>query len=261
MTRKKSKMLKVFTFLVYILLWTPVLVVMLFSFSSNRFGVRWDEFTLKWYASLLNNQALRDALVRSLVIASITVVASCVFGTLGALGLYKLKFRGKQLLRTSLLVPIVLPSVVTGGALLVYFTRFAHIPLGYPSIILAHISFSVPLAVFIILGRMQRIDWAWEEAAMDLGASRFRVFQRVTGPILLPGIGAAGLVIFPWSFDDFVVTYFVQGIGTMTLPIYIFSQLRFGSSPVVNTVGAILITVTIGLLLAARALENKNKNF
>ena len=142
------------------------------------------------------------------------------------------------------------PSVVTGSALLVFFTRLVHIPLGYPSIIIAHIVFCSPLAVFIILGRMQRFDWSWEEAALDLGATPMRTFTRVTGPQLLPAIMASAMLIFPWSFDDFVITYFVAGVGSTTLPIYVFSQLRFGATPVINTIGTLFVTVTLlGILL------------
>ena len=249
---------RVLAVLVYIFLWAPVIVIVVFSFSSNKFGIKWEDFTLRWYSELLSNMAVRDALTRSLIIAGVTVVVSTALGTLSAYGLYKLKFRGKQFLRTSILLPIVLPYVVTGGTLLVFFTRFIHIPLGYPSIIIAHITFSTPLAVFVVLGRMQRIDWAWEEAAMDLGANRIRTFQRVIGPLLLPAIAASAMLIFPWSFDDFVITYFVAGVGSTTLPIYVFSQLRFGATPVINTIGTIFTVVTVLGLLLSRFIEKRS---
>ena len=151
---------------------------------------------MKWYGALFQNEAVKEALIRSLIIASVTVVVSTLVGTITAYGLYKLHFRGKRFLRTSILLPIIMPGVVTGGALLVFFTRLIHIPLGYPSIIIAHIVFSTPLAVFVILGRMQRIDWAWEEAAMDLGATRLRTFpacHRTPADACYHGIGGAHL--------------------------------------------------------------------
>ena len=253
-----TKIFRALAVLVYIFLWAPVIVIVVFSFSSNKFGIKWEDFTLKWYSELFTNMAVRDALTRSLIIAGVTVVISTALGTLSAYGLYKLKFRGKQFLRTSILLPIVLPYVVTGGTLLVFFTRFIHIPLGYPSIIIAHITFSTPLAVFVVLGRMQRIDWAWEEAAMDLGANRIRTFRRVIGPLLLPAIAASAMLIFPWSFDDFVITYFVAGVGSTTLPIYVFSQLRFGATPVINTIGTIFTVVTVLGLLLSRFIEKRS---
>jgi spermidine/putrescine transport system permease protein len=229
----------------YIFLWTPLIIVIVFSFSTHKYGSKWQNFTTKWYYKLIANETVQDALVRSLIIALITMVVATFIGTITAYGLFKFQFRGKQFLRTSILLPLVFPSVITGAALLVFFTRVLHIPLGYPSIIIAHIVFCSPLAVFIILGRMQRMDWTLEEASMDLGATRFRTFKRVTLPVLLPGIMASAMLIFPWSFDDFVITYFVAGVGSTTLPIYVYSQLRFGTSPVLNTIGTLFVVVTI----------------
>jgi len=243
--RIASKILWVLSVLTLIFLWAPMILIIVFSFSSNKYGSSWEGFTTKWYVKLFTNDQVRDALMRSLIIAGVTVVIATLIGTITAYGLYKLNFRGKQFLRTSILLPIVFPSVVTGSALLVFFTRFVHIPLGYPSIIIAHIVFCSPLAVFIILGRMQRFDWSWEEAALDLGATPLRTFLRVTGPQLLPAIMASAMLIFPWSFDDFVITYFVSGVGSTTLPIYVFSQLRFGATPVINTIGTLFVSITM----------------
>ncbi|RLC18532.1 MAG: hypothetical protein DRI24_02825 [Deltaproteobacteria bacterium] len=241
----------------YIFLWAPVLVIIVFSFSANKYGIKWEGFTWKWYAALFENETVRDACLRSLVIALITVLVATPLGTLTAYGLYKLRFKGKEFLRTSILLPIVMPEVVTGAALLVFFIKLMPFQLGYPTIIIAHIVFSTPLAVFVILGRMQRIDWSWEEASMDLGASRFNTFRRVIGPLLMPGIAGAAALIFPWSFDDFVITYFVAGIGDTTLPIYVFSQLRHGASPVVNVIGTLFTVITIVGLLGAKLMEKR----
>ena len=262
MRRKKiaPKILWFLSVLILIFLWAPMVLIMVFSFSTNKYGVSWDEFTFKWYIKLVQNDAVRDALTRSLIIAGVTVVVSTLIGTMTAYGLYKLNFKGKQFLRTSILLPLVFPSVVTGSALLVFFTRMIHIPLGYPSIIIAHIVFCSPLAVFIILGRMQRFDWSWEEAALDLGATPFRTFLRVTGPQLLPAIMASAMLIFPWSFDDFVITYFVAGVGSTTLPIYVFSQLRFGATPVINTIGTLFVTVTMIGMLLVYLIQKKTKS-
>lgn len=261
MRKKKivSKILGALSFIILLFLWAPVVLIIVFSFSSNKYGVAWDDFTLKWYMELFTNDAVMDALIRSFIIAGVTVIVSTLVGTLTAYGLFKLNFKGKQFLRTSILLPLVFPSVVTGSALLVFFTRLIHIPLGYPSIIIAHIVFCSPLAVFIILGRMQRFDWSWEEAAMDLGATPTRTFIRVTGPQLLPAIMASAMLIFPWSFDDFVITYFVAGVGSTTLPIYVFSQLRFGATPVLNTIGTLFVTITMAGLLLMYLLQKKEK--
>lgn len=236
--------------LTYLFMWVPAIILIVFSFSNDRLGIRWEGFTLKWYAEIFNNVAVRNALEMSLIIAIITIVVSTVAGTVTAYGLYKYKFRGKEVLRMSLLLPIVMPYIVTAGALLVFFTRVVNIPLGYPSILIAHISFSTPLAVFIVLGRMQRIDWALEEASMDLGAGRLTTWRRITLPLLMPAIIASAVLIFPWSFSDFTITFFVAGVGNTTLPIYVYSALRWGETAAINAIGAIFIAFSvIGLLL------------
>ena len=251
--------LRLVSLLVYIFLWAPVIVIIVFSFSANKYGIKWDGFTWKWYSALFDNAMVRETCLRSLIIALITVVVSTFLGTITAYGLYKLKFKGKQLLRTSILLPIIMPEVVTGAALLLFFIKLSPLQLGYTTIIIAHIVFSTPLAVFIVLGRMQRIDWSWEEAAMDLGATRFSTFRRVIGPLLMPGIAGSAALVFPWSFDDFVITYFVSGIGNTTLPIYIFSQLRHGSTPVINVIGTLFTVVTLIGLLATKMVERSSR--
>ena len=245
-----GKIIPALTSIVYIILWAPVIVLILFSFNKDELGISWEGFTLQWYPEILNDAAVRSALEMSLFIAIITVVVATVMGTLTAYGLYKYKFRGRRTLRTTILLPLVMPYVVIGGALLIFFTRVLPIPLGYPSILIAHISFSIPLAVFVVLGRMQRIDWTLEEASLDLGAGRLTTWRKITIPLLLPAIIASAVLIFPWSFNDFTITYFVAGVGTTTLPLYIFSLIRFGESAVINAIGTIFVALpVIGLLL------------
>lgn len=252
-----TKLLSIITTLTYFFLWAPATILIVFSFSSNKYGVKWEGFTAKWYSEFFNNIGVRDALAKSLFVASVTVVVATIAGTLTAYGLYKFKFRGKKVLRTSILLPILIPYVVTAGALLVFFTEVIYIPLGYLTIIIAHVSFSFPLAVFVVLGRMQRIDWTLEEASADLGADRLTTWRKITIPLLRPALLASAALIFPWSFNDFTITYFVAGIGTTTLPIYVFSQIRYGQTPVINTIGTVFITLPIIVLLLTNFLQKK----
>jgi len=246
-----SKVLPLVTILVYVFLWASVIVLIVYSLSNDSFGIRWKGLTLKWYAEVFSNAQAMGALKNSLFISSVTVVVATIAGTLAAYGLYKYKFRGRNALRMSILFPITIPYVVTAGTLLVFFTRVIHIPLGYPSIIIAHITFSVPLAVFVVLGRMARIDWTLEEASADLGAARLTTWRKITLPLLLPAVLASAALIFPWSFNDFTITYFVAGVGTMTLPIYVFSLLQYSTTPVIiNAVSTIFVILPIiGILL------------
>ncbi len=252
------KVLPTLVALFYTFLWAPAIVLIVLSFSNNKYGIKWEGFTLRWYAHIYNNVGVRNALTSSLFIASVTVVVATIAGTLAAYGLYKYKFRGRKFLRTSILLPITIPYIVTAGALLVFYTQVIHIPLGYPGIIIAHVSFSVPLAVFVVLGRMARIDWTLEEASADLGADRLTTWRKITLPLLLPAILVSAALIFPWSFNDFTITYFVAGLGTTTLPIYVFSQLQYGTSgPVINTIGTIFITLPFITLLLMNFLQKK----
>lgn len=256
----QSKILFGVSVLVYCFLWIPAALLIVYSFSNNRFGIKWEGFTLKWYFDLLNSPLIKEAIIKSLIIASTTMVLATIAGTVTAYGLYKYKFRGKKLLRMSILLPIVIPYVVTGASLLVFFTRVIHIPLGYPSIIIAHITFSTPLAVFVVMGRMQRIDWAWEEASMDLGANRLTTWRKITVPFLLPAVISSAVLIFPWSFNDFTITYFVAGLGTTTLPIYIFSQLQYSLKPVIiNVSSSIFVVLPLIALFMMNFLQKPRK--
>lgn len=244
--------------LVYSVLWAPVVIVIIYSFSNNKFGLSWEGFTLKWYDALVHNAEIMSALMRSLFITSITVVVATIVGTLVAYGLYKYKFRGKDFLRIGILLPIIMPSIVTGGALLVLFTKVIPIPLGYPSIIIAHITFCVPIVIFVVLGRMARIDWALEEASADLGANTLTTWRKITVPLLLPAVLASIMMVFPWSFNDFTITYFVTGLGVTTLPLYIFSQMVHGSQGVMlNVIATILVMLPIFILLLRNFSQRK----
>ena len=147
--RITSKILGVFVTVFYGFLWLPVIVLVFFSFSNNKHGLSWEGFTLKWYSAIFNNVAIREALLKSLSVASVTVLVATALGTWTAYGLYKYKFLGRRVLRTSVLLPIIMPAIVTGSAFLVFFVRILHVPLGYISILLAHITFSAPLARII----------------------------------------------------------------------------------------------------------------
>lgn len=244
--------------LVYSVLWAPVVIVIIYSFSNNKFGLSWEGFTLKWYDALVHNAEITSAIMRSLFITSITVVVATIVGTSVAYGLYKYKFRGKDFLRTGILLPIIMPSIVTGGALLVLFTKVIPIPLGYPSIIIAHITFCVPIVIFVVLGRMARIDWALEEASADLGANTLTTWRKITVPLLLPAVLASIMMVFPWSFNDFTITYFVTGLGVTTLPLYIFSQMVHGSQGVMlNVIATILVMLPIFILLLRNFSQRK----
>jgi spermidine/putrescine transport system permease protein len=229
---------------------------MAFSLTPSEYSVRWEGFTLRWYQAVWHNQQIQEALLVSLMVTVPAVLLATAIGTLTALALYRARFRGKVLVQGLLYIPLIMPSLVMGIALLLFFVAIS-MPLGVLTIILAHVAFSIPLTTLVILARMQRLDRTLEEAAMDLGADEWTTFWRVTFPLLRPGIVAAALLAFPWSFNDFVVTFFVAGVGASTLPLRIYAMIRLGVSPMVNALGTLIVVMpllvaVLGTLAARR---------
>jgi len=237
----------------FLFIWLPLLAIIVFSFNEGRYAIYWQGFTLHWYYELLRDTLTLNAFRVSVIVTSFTVLISTAFGTLAAYGIYKYKFWGKEILRGTLILPLVMPCVIMGISLLLFFSRVLQMPLGYVSIIAAHVAFSIPLVTFIVLARMQRVDWTLEEAAMDLGANRLTTWRRVIIPMLTPGILASVALTIPWSFNDFVITFFVTGVGTTPLPVRIYSMIRLqGISPVINALGTIVVVGSILIILAVQ---------
>jgi len=256
MNPTSPRLLSLGCFLLFVFMYAPLLVVIVYSLTPTEYGVSWEGFTLKWYQAVLANENIKAALKVSLMVAIPTVLISTAIGTITAFTLYRSKFFGRALYQGILYIPLIMPDLVIGVSLLLLYT-FLKLELGVFTILLAHISFSIPLTTLVIIARMQRIDRSLEDAAMDLGADEWTTMRKVTLPLLKPGILAAALLTFPWSFNDFVITFFVSGVGSSTLPIRVFSMIRLGVSPVINALGTLivvipLILVVIGLLLEKR---------
>ena len=256
MNQTSPRLLSIGCVSLFVFMYAPLLVVIVFSLTPTEYGVSWEGFTLKWYQAVFDNENIRAALKVSLMVAIPSVLISTAIGTITAFTLYRYKFFGRALYQGILYIPLIMPDLIIGVSLLLFYT-FLNLELGVFTILLAHISFSIPLTTLVIIARMQRIDRSLEDAAMDLGADEWTTMRKVTLPLLMPGILAAALLAFPWSFNDFVITFFVSGIGSSTLPIRVFSMIRLGVSPVINALGTLivvvpLILVVIGLLLERR---------
>jgi spermidine/putrescine transport system permease protein len=241
---------------IYLFLYAPLLVLMAFSFTPSEYGLHWEGFTWHWYQAVWQNQPIQEALLVSLMVTIPAVLLATAIGTMTALALYRARFPGKTLLQSLLYLPLIMPSLVLGIALLLFFVAI-NLTLGVLTIVLAHVAFSVPLTTLVILARMQRLDPTLEEAAMDLGADEWTTFWRITFPLLRPGIVAAAMLAFPWSFNDFVITFFVAGVGASTLPLRIYSMIRLGVSPMVNALGTLIVVIPLlvailGTLVAQR---------
>jgi spermidine/putrescine transport system permease protein len=257
MNRISPRLLLIGCGAVYLFMYMPLLVLVVFSFTPTEYGVSWEGFTLKWYMAVFNNKNIQDALKISLMIAIPTVVISTAIGTITAFALYRYKFLGRALYQGALYIPLVMPDLVIGISLLLFYTSIK-LDLGILTILLAHISFSIPLTTLVIIARMQRIDRTLEDAAMDLGADEWTTMWKVTLPQLMPGILAAALLTFPWSFNDFVITFFVSGVGSSTLPLRVYSMIRLGVSPMVNALGTLIVVAPLIIVIIGTYFDRRS---
>ena len=230
--------------LTYVLLHLPLLVVLVvFSFNRSRFSVEWAGFTLDWYPRLAARPDILRALRVSLVVGALSTLLATVIGTLAALALARHRPGRAGAAEALLYLPIVTPEIVVGVSLLVLFSWLG-IALGITTIVIAHMAFSISFVTVVVLARLQGIDRALEEAAMSLGADELSTFRRVTLPQLMPGVLAGALLAFTLSFDDFVITFFVSGVGSTTLPLAVYSMVRKSVEPTINALSALLVVVT-----------------
>jgi len=252
MTRRLPPLLVAVVGGIFVLLHLPVLVLVLYSFNASRYAAGWTGFTLHWYARLLERPDILRALRLSLIVATVSTLVATALGTLVALALARRPFRGQRLVEGGLYLPIVTPEIVAGIALLILFAAL-RIPLGVGTVLVAHTAFSLPFVAVVVLARLRGMDRSLEEAALVLGADEATAFRRVTLPLLAPGIVAGALLAFTLSLDDFVITFFVAGPGSTTLPVLVYSMVRRGIEPTINAVSAVLVLLTtLTIALAAR---------
>ena len=257
MIQTSPRLLSIGCVAIYVFMYAPLLVLIVYSLTPTEYGVSWEGFTLKWYQAVFDNKNIQDALKVSLMVAIPCVLISTAIGTITALTLYRSRFMGRALYQGILYIPLIMPDLVIGISLLLFFT-FIKLELGIFTILLAHVSFSIPLTTLVIIARMQRIDRTLEEAAMDLGADEWTTLWKVTLPLLKPGILAAALLTFPWSFNDFVITFFVSGIGSSTLPIRVYSMIRLGVSPMVNALGTLIVVVPLIIVIIGTYFDRRS---
>jgi spermidine/putrescine transport system permease protein len=250
--------------LTFLFLYAPIAILILFSFNDSRRNIVWQGFTLDYYVKAANNLSLIEAFTNSLVIALLSTVISVVLGGLFALALHRFRFPGKPALEAANQLPIVVPEICMGVALLVFFAevgwpRGLPWPLSLSNIVAGHVAFSFPFVAVVVRARLQGFDRAQEEASRDLGASEWQTFRRVTLPYMRPGLIAGGLLAMTLSLDDFVITFFTSGPETLTFPVKVYSMVRFGATPEVNAASTVLILITIALTVVAMRLQSPPK--
>jgi len=259
MNEKKPPLwLRLSALLVYIYIYIPILVLIVFSFNSQKLNIRWEGFTMHWYEVLIHDANVLSALENTLIIALVSTLAATVIGTMAALALQRYRFPGYLLTESALYIPVIIPEVVMGISLLAFFSLIKF-TLGLTTIMLAHIAFCVPFVTLVVRARLHGFDKSIEEAAMDLGANEVTTFWRITLPTILPGVLSGALLAFTLSLDDYVITYFTAGPGSTTLPLRVFSMVRFAVTPEINALSTLWILTIFIVLLIGQIVQRRQQ--
>ncbi len=242
--------------LVYLFLYLPIGVVVLYSFNTSKRNIVFEGFTFEWYGKLFQNDALLEAYGNTLIVGFSSTVIATVIGTLASYGMSKYKFRGKSILELLLYIPVVIPEIVLGISLLAIF-NLSKIPMGLVSLIIAHATFCIPFVVFTVNARFAGFDRSVEEAAMDLGAGRLKTFLTVTLPMILPGVISGAFLSFTLSVDDIIISFFTTGPGSNTFPLKVMELTKTGVTPDVYALSTLVLLVTIIVVLASQGKKSR----
>lgn len=240
--------------LVFIFLFLPIFVLIVFSFNTSKLNIIFEGFTFRWYLELFKNSMLLEALWNTLLIAIVSTLVSTVIGTISAYALKKFNFPFKKFINELLYIPVVIPEIVLGISLLCIYS-FLKIELGMVTLILSHIAFSIPFVIINVNSVMDMMNPHLEEAASDLGASKLKTFFHVVLPVLIPGILSGAQLAFTLSLDDVVISYFTAGPDSNTLPLQIFAMIKTGVTPDVNALITIMLLIIFVSLFISMSLN------
>ena len=254
--KKKGIWNIIYSILIYLFLYLPIFILVIYSFNNSKLNSVWTGFTGKWYVSLFHDAEILNAMKNTFFIAAVSTAFSVVIGTLTAVGLYKFSFKGKRFIESFLYIPVVIPEIVFGISLLAFFSVIKF-PLGLMTLIIAHITFSISYVVIVVKARLDGFDKSLEEASMDLGATPWKTFFKVTLPVIMPGIISGGLLAFTLSLDDVIISFFTAGPASTTLPLKVFSMVKFGVTPEINALSTIMMIITILFVALAEAFKNR----
>lgn len=256
---RPSRVPLIVTWLVIAFFYLPIVILVANSFNSSRFGGAWESTSLKWYIRLMGETDIWNALTNTLIIAAVATLAAMVLGTAAAFALHRFAGSRLQKLHYSVIyTPLVLPEILMGLSLLLFFVQFK-VQLGIVTITIAHITFCLSYVAMTVLARLQDFDFTIIEASQDLGAGWWTTFWRVLLPMLAPGILAGGLLAFTLSIDDFVISFFVAGPGSTTLPIKIYSMIKYGAPPLINALSTLLLLVTFLGVITSHYLTHRGR--
>lgn len=244
--------------LIYLFFYFPIAVLIVYSFNNTTYSLIWHGFTWSWYQQLFQDNDLWIAAGHSLMIGITASLIATLLGMLAAISLYRYRFYGQNLLHGLVFILIITPDIVMGISLLILFSSL-NIPLGFLSLLIAHITFCIPFVVVIVYSRITGLDKNIFEAARDLGASEWTTLRRVIIPLLVPALISGCLLSFTLSFDDVIISYFVSGPGFEILPLKIYSMARLGIKPELNALCTIVFSITVFLVVAAQLMMRKKR--
>ena len=248
---------KIYTFLIFLFLYAPIIVLIVFSFNSSKSRGVWSGFTFKWYVELFKDAEVLKALYYTLLIAVLSSIISTIIGTFAAIGIYGMPGISKKIMLNLNYLPVLNPDIVTAVSLMTLF-RFIRIEFGFITMLLSHITFCIPYVILSILPKLKQMNKHLAEAAMDLGATPFYALRKIIIPEIMPGIVTGALMAFTLSVDDFVISFFNKGAGVTNLSITIFSMAKRGINPVINALSTLMFVSLLILLLIINSRSSKS---
>ena len=264
----RTILLGVHSTVMYVFLYAPIVILVLFSFTTDSFGSRMTGFTFSWYGKLLQDERLIGASINTLTVALISTVVSTIIGTLTALAMERYRFRGKGAFDALLYLPIVIPEIVMALSLLAFFAfsfglieglTGAHLSNSLTTVIISHIAFSISFVAVVVRASLKGFDRRLEEAAQDLGANEWQTFWRITFPLILPGIIGGALLAFTLSLDDFIISFFTTGPGTSLLPVEVYAAVKRAVTPKINAISTIMLVLSMTLVGISQLVQQRQR--
>lgn len=254
--KKKWKWSNLYLAIMILLMYFPLVMVVIFSFNESRLSANFTGFSLKWYETLANDRDLKEALFNSILLGVLSCGISAVIGTLGAVGMARVKYKTKGMMEYLSTIPIMIPEIILGMVFLVFFSML-NLPFGMTTLVIAHTTFCIPYIFMMVKARLVGVDKSLEEAARDLGAGPIRTFFDITMPLIAPAVLSGSLLAFAMSFDDVVISIFVNGPRLNTLPVKVYAQLKTGVTPEINALCTIILVVITAVLFLSSFLSKR----
>lgn len=258
MRKKRIRFSHIYLAVIMLLTYLPLAMVVLFSFNDSKLPVSWKGFTLDWYRVLFEDEALMEALVNSLELGILSCIAAAVIGTLGAIGMARVTYKSKGMMEYLSTIPIMVPEIILAMVFMAFFSLL-NLPFGMVTLVIAHTVFCIPYVFMMVKARLVGLDPSLEEAARDLGATPQKTFWDVTLPLIMPAVASGCLLAFAMSFDDVVISIFVNGPRLSTLPIKVYTQIKTGVTPEINALCTIILAAVIVVLMITSLFRRKKE--